>query len=80
MKASPSLKGVVIGKDLFSKTKKDQAQKDAEKIKLQKLEDDHKVNLNKLKTRLVDKLDQLVRRPCFAGRQYDLQGIRRAEG
>ena len=61
MKASPSLKGVVIGKDLFSKTKKDQAQKDAEKIKLQKLEDDHKVNLNKLKTRLVDKLDQLVR-------------------
>ncbi|NJC25435.1 DNA-directed RNA polymerase subunit beta [Neolewinella antarctica] len=61
MKASPSLKGVVIGKDLFSKTKKDQAQKDAEKLKLQKLEDDHKVNLNKLKTRLVDKLDQLVR-------------------
>jgi DNA-directed RNA polymerase subunit beta len=61
MKASPSLKGVVIGKDLFSKTKKDQAQKDAEKIKLQKLVDDHKVNLNKLKTRLVDKLDKLVR-------------------
>ena len=61
MKASPSLKGVVIGKDLFSKTKKDQAQKDAEKIKLQKLEDEHKVNLNKLKTLLVDKLDKLVR-------------------
>ncbi|WP_044102840.1 DNA-directed RNA polymerase subunit beta [Neolewinella persica] len=61
MKASPSLKGVVIGKDLFSKTKKDQSQKDAEKIKLQKLEDEHKVNLNKLKTLLVDKLDKLVR-------------------
>ncbi|TXF90143.1 DNA-directed RNA polymerase subunit beta [Neolewinella aurantiaca] len=61
MKASPSLKGVVIGKDLFSKTKKDQAQKDAEKIKLQKLEDEHKINLNKLKTLLVDKLDKLVR-------------------
>ena len=61
LKASPSLKGVVIGKDLFSKTKKDQDQKDAEKIKLQKLEDEHKVNLNKLKTRLVDKLDKLVR-------------------
>jgi len=61
MKASPSLKGVVIGKDLFSKTKKDQAQKDAEKVKLQKLEDEHKVNLNKLKTLLVDKLDKLVR-------------------
>ncbi len=61
MKASPSLKGVVIGKDLFSRTKKDQAQKDAEKLKLQKLEDEHKVNLNNLKTRLVDKLDQLIR-------------------
>ncbi|MTB52800.1 DNA-directed RNA polymerase subunit beta [Lewinella sp. W8] len=61
LKASPSLKGVVIGKDLFSRQKKDQTQKDAEKIKLQKLEDEHKINLNKLKTILVDKLDKLVR-------------------
>ncbi|MCP9235998.1 DNA-directed RNA polymerase subunit beta [Lewinella sp. JB7] len=61
LKASPSLKGVVIGKDLFSRTKKEQAQKDAEKIELQKLEDEHKVNLNNLKTLLVDKLDKLIR-------------------
>jgi DNA-directed RNA polymerase subunit beta len=61
LKASPSLKGVVIGKDLFSRQKKDQTQKDAEKVKLQKLEDEHKINLNKLKTILVDKLDKLVR-------------------
>ncbi len=61
LKASPSLKGVVIGKDLFSRTKKEQSQKDAEKIELQKLEDEHKVNLNNLKTILVDKLDKLVR-------------------
>ncbi len=61
LKASPSLKGVVIGKDLFSRTKKEQSQKDAEKLELQKLEDEHKVNLNNLKTLLVDKLDKLVR-------------------
>ncbi|WP_116104957.1 DNA-directed RNA polymerase subunit beta [Lewinella sp. IMCC34191] len=61
LKASPSLKGVVIGKDLFSRTKKEQSQKDAEKIELQNLEDEHKVNLNNLKTILVDKLDKLVR-------------------
>ncbi|WP_116124935.1 DNA-directed RNA polymerase subunit beta [Lewinella sp. IMCC34183] len=61
LKASPSLKGVVIGKDLFSRTKKEQSQKDAEKLELQKLEDEHKVNLNNLKTVLVDKLDKLVR-------------------
>ncbi|MEL6356736.1 MAG: DNA-directed RNA polymerase subunit beta, partial [Bacteroidota bacterium] len=61
MKAPPSLKGVVIGKDLFSRTKKDQSQKDAEKILLTKLEDEHKVNLNELKTILVDKLFQLVK-------------------
>ncbi|CAH1001889.1 DNA-directed RNA polymerase subunit beta [Neolewinella maritima] len=61
LKASPSLKGVVIGKDLFSRTKKEQSQKDAEKLELQKLEDEHKVNLNNLKTLLVDKLDKIVR-------------------
>ena len=61
LKASPSLKGVVIGKDLFSRTKKEQSQKDAEKLELQKLEDEHKVNINNLKTVLVDKLDKLVR-------------------
>ncbi|MEM9834927.1 MAG: DNA-directed RNA polymerase subunit beta [Bacteroidota bacterium] len=61
MKAPPSLKGVVIGKDLFSRTKKDQSQKDAEKKLLAKLEDEHKVNLNELKTILVDKLHKLVK-------------------
>ncbi len=60
-KAPPSLKGVVIGKDIFSRTKKDQSQRDAEKATLLKLEDTHKVNLNELKTVLVDKLFQLVK-------------------
>ncbi len=60
-KAPPSLKGVVIGKDIFSRTKKDQTQRDAEKATLLKLEDAHKVNLNELKTVLVDKLFQLVK-------------------
>ncbi|MEM7574253.1 MAG: DNA-directed RNA polymerase subunit beta [Bacteroidota bacterium] len=67
LKASPSVNGVVIGKDLFARAKKDQAQKDAEKIQLQKLEDEHRVNLNELKTRLVDKLDKLVRGKASQG-------------
>ncbi|MEL6392610.1 MAG: DNA-directed RNA polymerase subunit beta, partial [Bacteroidota bacterium] len=67
LKASPSVNGIVIGKDLFARAKKDQAQKDAEKIQLQKLEDEHKVNLNELKTRLVDKLDKLVRGKASQG-------------
>ncbi|MEM8585687.1 MAG: DNA-directed RNA polymerase subunit beta, partial [Bacteroidota bacterium] len=67
LKASPSVNGIVIGKDLFARAKKDQAQKDAEKIQLQKLEDEHKVNLNELKTHLVDKLDKLVRGKASQG-------------
>ena len=67
LKASPSVNGVVIGKDLFARAKKDQSQKDAEKIQLQKLEDEHRVNLNELKTRLVDKLDKLVRGKASQG-------------
>ncbi len=60
LKASPSLKGVVIGKDLFARAKKDQEQKDREKAELARLEDQHKIALNELKTILVDKLIQLV--------------------
>jgi DNA-directed RNA polymerase subunit beta len=60
MKAPPSLKGVIINKQLFARAKKDQKQKEQEKIQLSKLEDQHKIALNELKTILVDKLNVLV--------------------
>ncbi len=60
MKAAPSLKGVVINKQLFARAKKDQKQKEQEKVQLAKLDDQHKIALNELKTILVDKLNVLV--------------------
>ncbi len=61
MKAPPSLKGVIINKQLFTRAKKDQKQKEQEKIQLTKLEDQHKIALNELKITLIDKLIILVK-------------------
>jgi len=61
LKAPPSLKGVIIDKQLFTRAKKDQKQKEQEKIQLTKLEDQHKIALNELKIILVDKLIVLVK-------------------
>ncbi|HHB79637.1 MAG TPA: DNA-directed RNA polymerase subunit beta [Saprospiraceae bacterium] len=61
LKASPSAKGVIIGTQLFSRAKKDQDQKEQEKLVLQKLEDQHKIALNELRTILIDKLLVLVK-------------------
>ncbi len=61
MKAPPSLKGVVINKQLFARAKKDQTQKNQEKELLSKLDDQHAIALNELKTILIDKLSVLVK-------------------
>ncbi|MCS6928005.1 MAG: DNA-directed RNA polymerase subunit beta [Saprospiraceae bacterium] len=61
LKVPPSVSGVVINRQLFARAKKDKAQKEQEKILLERLEDEHKVNLNKLKTILIDKLQVLVK-------------------
>jgi len=61
LKAPPSLNGIVIDKQLFARAKKDQKQKEQEKLQLTKLEDQHKIALNELKTILVDKLNLLVK-------------------
>jgi DNA-directed RNA polymerase subunit beta len=61
LKAPPSLKGVVINKQLFARAKKDQKQKEQEKNQLVKLDDQHKIALNELKTILIDKLNILVK-------------------
>ena len=61
LKAPPSTNGVIIDKQLFARAKKDKVQKSSEKDMLSKLEDEHKIILNELITRLVDKLLQLVK-------------------
>ena len=61
MKASPGTKGIIIGKRLFARAKKDKFQKVQEKELLAKLEDKHAVAVNELKTILIDKLNILVK-------------------
>jgi DNA-directed RNA polymerase subunit beta len=67
MKVPPSVTGVVINKQLFARAKKDKVIKDAEKDMLSKLDDEHKVKLNELKTILVDKLQVMVKEKVTTG-------------
>ena len=61
MKAPPSTKGIIINKQLFARAKKDKVQKAQEKELLTKLDDQHAIALNELKTILIDKLLALVK-------------------
>ena len=56
LKASPSLKGVVIGTNLFSKASKKGKSKLSSKALLPKLDEEYEMKMAKLKTILVDKL------------------------
>jgi DNA-directed RNA polymerase subunit beta len=60
LKAPPSMKGVVIDKKLFSRIIKDRKAKQKEKDELKKLDDDHLKDVDKLKSKLVEKLGILV--------------------
>ncbi len=60
LKAPPSTKGVIIDKQLFARAKKDKTKKAQEKTLLSRLDDQHAIALNELKTLLVDKLNALV--------------------
>ncbi len=60
LKAPPSMKGVVIEKKLFSRVIKDRKAKAKEKDDLKKLDDDYQKDVDKLRTKLVEKLNVLV--------------------
>jgi len=60
LKASPSLRGVVIDKKLFSRSLKDKKGKVSEKVLLQKVDDEFEKKTNDLRVKLVDKLFNLV--------------------
>ncbi len=61
MKAPPSMKGVILNKQLFSRAKKDKFQKEQEKKLLSNLEDKHAIAINELQTILTDKLMVLLK-------------------
>ncbi len=60
LKASPSLKGVVIDKKLFSRSMKNKKTKNAEKPLIEKVEFEQERELTQLYDKLVDKLFVLV--------------------
>ncbi len=60
LKAPPSMKGVVIEKKLFSRIIKDRKAKAKEKDDLKKLEDEYQKDVEKVKNKLVEKLNVLV--------------------
>ena len=60
LRVSPSIKGVIINKKLFSRVIKDKKAKAEEKPMLEKLDADYEKNNYNLKLKLVDKLFTLV--------------------
>ena len=69
LKANPSLSGVIIDKKLFSKAIKTRATKAADKITLQKLDEEFAKETGDLKALMIDKLMALVK-------DYASQGIK----
>ncbi|HHH54143.1 MAG TPA: DNA-directed RNA polymerase subunit beta, partial [Bacteroidetes bacterium] len=67
LKATPSTKGIIINKQLFSRAKKDKYQKVREKDLLDKLDAKHSVEMNELKTLLIDKLMVLLKGQISVG-------------
>ena len=60
LKVPPSVEGVVINTQLFSRAKKDKTIKTKEKTQLEKLDKEHSKNLEVLKEKLVKKLMELL--------------------
>ena len=60
LKANPSWAGVVINKRLFARVQKSRTEQAADKVTLQKLDDDFQKDTNDLKALMVDKLLSLI--------------------
>ncbi|MAJ31452.1 MAG: DNA-directed RNA polymerase subunit beta [Flavobacteriaceae bacterium] len=72
LKASPSLRGVVIEKKLFSRSIKDKRKRSEEKQAIESLEIEYEVKFQKLKDVLVEKLNTLVNGKTSQGISNDL--------
>jgi DNA-directed RNA polymerase subunit beta len=67
LKAGPSMKGVVIGKRLFSRLQKDRKAKAKDKEDIAKIDAAAKVELDELKKKMVDKLTVILNGQTSAG-------------
>ncbi len=67
LKASPSLQGVVIGKNLFSKAAKKGKSKLSNKALLPKIDEEFESQMNELKKRLIEKLLVITEDKTSAG-------------
>jgi len=72
LKASPSLRGVVIDKKLFQRAVKDKSKRTRDKEDIAKLENDFAVKFESLKDSLIEKLFNLVTGKTSQGVQNDL--------
>ena len=61
LKANPSLSGVIIKTNLFSRAIKTRSSKAADKVKLQKIEEDFEKETGKLKALMLEKLVKLTK-------------------
>ena len=67
LKANPSLSGVIIDHKLYSRIQKSRTAKNADKMQLQKLDEDFSSQQDALKKQLVDKLMKLTEDKVSAG-------------
>ena len=72
LKASPSLRGVVIGKKLFQRSVKDKATRVKDKEDVKALEVEYSIGYEKLRNLLIDKLFSLVNGKTSQGVKNDL--------
>jgi len=74
LKASPSLKGVIIDKKLFSRVIKNRSSKLADKALLPKIDDEFESKVADLKRILGKEIDGIDRRKGISGREDYLGG------
>ena len=72
LKASPSLRGVVIDKKLFTRSIKDRRKTAQDKVKIEELEKDFEAKYDALRSKLIEKLFVLVNGKTAQGVKNDL--------
>ena len=72
LKADSSLRGVVIGKKLFSRNIKDKKKRSEEKLILEEIENKYQAKFDDLRSTLLDKLNTLVNGKTSQGVNNDL--------
>ncbi len=72
LKASPSLRGVVIDKKLFTRSIKDRRKTAQDKVKIEELEKDFETKYEALRQKLIEKLFALVNGKTAQGVKNDL--------